>query len=190
MCQQHDHHAAATAALQQEHRSSCTFAPHCDRLASLRQRPNGRLRYDNYAERRVQVALSGFCQRRGRNRCFGRQFESQNNRQLLKGPEITRQALELHPWRLELESCPMSVTLWTPLETWDTFFFLCLNLYLGVASNPVTVIVQELRESRGGRPGLSVLTSLLASVDVKIYWTVLRHWSQLVPNTSTDIWGH
>ena len=29
-------------------------------------------------------------------------------------------------------------------------------------------IVQELCESRGGRPGLSVLTSLLFSVDVKI----------------------
>ena len=32
-----------------------------------------------------------------------------------------------------------------------------------------TLIVQELCESRGGRPGLSVLTSLLVSVDVKIY---------------------
>ena len=32
-----------------------------------------------------------------------------------------------------------------------------------------TIIVQELCESRGGRPGLSVLTSLLVSVDVKIY---------------------
>ena len=30
-------------------------------------------------------------------------------------------------------------------------------------------IVQELCESRGGRPGLSVLTSLLVSVDIKIY---------------------
>ena len=30
-------------------------------------------------------------------------------------------------------------------------------------------IVQDLCESRGGRPGLSVLTSLLVSVDVKIY---------------------
>ena len=30
-------------------------------------------------------------------------------------------------------------------------------------------IVQELCESRGGRPGLSVLASLLVSVDVKIY---------------------
>ena len=30
-------------------------------------------------------------------------------------------------------------------------------------------IVQELCESRGGRPGLSILTSLLVSVDVNIY---------------------
>ena len=30
-------------------------------------------------------------------------------------------------------------------------------------------IVQELCESRSGRPGLSVLTSLLVSVDVKNY---------------------
>ena len=54
----------------------------------------------------------------------------------------------------------------------------------------VVYIVQELCESRGGRPGLSILTSLLVSVDVKIYCTVLRHWSQLVPNMSHDIWGH
>ena len=32
-----------------------------------------------------------------------------------------------------------------------------------------THIVQELCESRGGRPGLSVLMSLLVSVDVKNY---------------------
>ena len=49
-------------------------------------------------------------------------------------------------------------------------------------------MVQELCESRGGRPGLSVLTNLLVSMDVKIYSTRLRHWSQLVPNlTSEDI---
>ena len=30
-------------------------------------------------------------------------------------------------------------------------------------------IVQELRESRGGRPGLSVLMSLMVSVDIKLY---------------------
>ena len=50
--------------------------------------------------------------------------------------------------------------------------------------------VEELCESRGGRPGLSVLTSLAVSVDVKQHWTMLRHWSQFVPNTSTDIRGH
>ena len=33
----------------------------------------------------------------------------------------------------------------------------------------LSVIVQELCESRGGRPGLSILTSLLVSVDIKIY---------------------
>ena len=44
--------------------------------------------------------------------------------------------------------------------------------------------VQELCESRGGRPGLSVLTSLLVSVDVK---ELLNRASQLVPNMSTDI---
>ena len=32
-----------------------------------------------------------------------------------------------------------------------------------------SLIVQELYESRGGRPGLPVLTSLLVSVDVKLY---------------------
>ena len=37
------------------------------------------------------------------------------------------------------------------------------------SSYTVTVIVQELCESRGGLPGLSVLTSLLVSVDVKLY---------------------
>ena len=31
------------------------------------------------------------------------------------------------------------------------------------------VLVQELCESQGGHPGLSVLTSLLVSVDVKLY---------------------
>ena len=51
-------------------------------------------------------------------------------------------------------------------------------------------LVQGLCESRGGRPGLSVLTSLLISVDVGLYWTMLRHWSQLVPNMSTAIRGH
>ena len=67
----------------------------------------------------------------------------------------------------------------------------CLNVTVYSHCCPLLApIVQELCESRGGRPGLSVLTSLLVSVDVKLYWTMLRHWSQLVPNMSTDIWGH
>ena len=39
----------------------------------------------------------------------------------------------------------------------------------GTSSNQTSIIVQELCESRGGRPGLSVLTSLLVSVEVKNY---------------------
>ena len=55
---------------------------------------------------------------------------------------------------------------------------------------PLGVRVQELCQSRGGRPGLSVLMSLTVSVDVKQHLTMLRHWSQFVPNVSTDIRGH
>ena len=44
-----------------------------------------------------------------------------------------------------------------------------LLLILAPAAVIIFLIVQELCESRGGRPGLSVLTSLLVSVDVKNY---------------------
>ena len=67
--------------------------------------------------------------------------------------------------------------------------FLKLSIYTW-GTSVCSSIFQELYESRGGRPGLSVLTSLLVSVDVKIYWTMLRHWSQPVPNMSADIRGH
>ena len=50
--------------------------------------------------------------------------------------------------------------------------------------------IQELCESRGGHSGLPVLMSLTVSVDVKQHWTMLTHWSQVVPNMSTDIRGH
>ena len=53
-----------------------------------------------------------------------------------------------------------------------------------------SVRVQEMCESRGGRPGLSALTSLMVSVDVKLYCTMLTDWSQLVPSMSTDVPGH
>ena len=54
------------------------------------------------------------------------------------------------------------------------------RVYKSCVKQQNVTIVQELCESRGGRPGLSILMSLLVSVDVKIYCTVLRHWSQLV----------
>ena len=41
--------------------------------------------------------------------------------------------------------------------------------YIGVLDYILYFIVQELCESRGGRPGMSVLTSVLVSVDVKLY---------------------
>ena len=63
--------------------------------------------------------------------------------------------------------------------------FMCLNVeynqtgqicscrhavgYITVYTGSPSVIVQELCENRGGRPGLSVLTSHLVSVDVKNY---------------------
>ena len=49
-------------------------------------------------------------------------------------------------------------------------------------------IVQELCESRGGRPGLSVLTSHLVSVDVKLCSRIGLSLSLII--MSTDIRGH
>ena len=43
------------------------------------------------------------------------------------------------------------------------------GIYIQLSGCASENIVQELRESRGGRPGLSVLTSRLVSVDVKNY---------------------
>ena len=62
------------------------------------------------------------------------------------------------------------------------------NVYL----SPIHYVsrVQELCESRGGCPELSVLMSLMVSVDVKQHWTMHMHWSQFVPNMSADIQWH
>ena len=69
------------------------------------------------------------------------------------------------------------------IHTWQTTIkYSYKNTVLCHAYNRV----QELCESWGGRPGLSVLTSLLVSVYVKQYWAMLWHWSQLDPNMSTD----
>ena len=49
------------------------------------------------------------------------------------------------------------------------FFSLFAQFKTTTKSHENYSIVQELCESRGGRPGLSVLTSLTVSVDVKLY---------------------
>ena len=54
---------------------------------------------------------------------------------------------------------------------------------------PIVFIAQELCESRGGRPGLSVLTSLLVSVDVKLFGIGLS-LSLICQLTSEDIEQH
>ena len=55
-------------------------------------------------------------------------------------------------------SCPTHPTALTNIALYNFWAVFCFE-----------TIVQELCESRGGRPGLFVLTSLLISVDVKIY---------------------
>ena len=83
------------------------------------------------------------------------------------------------------KACPVQSAWLIP-----TYIYIYIYVSAPKQMQPWRTIVQELCDSRGGRPGLSVLTSLLVSVDVKLYWTMLRHRSQLVPSMSTDIWGH
>ena len=58
----------------------------------------------------------------------------------------------------------------------------CPNLK-AINNSSMKVRVQELCESRGGRPGLPVLMSLTVSVDVKQHWTL----SLICQPTSKDI---
>ena len=69
-----------------------------------------------------------------------------------------------------------------------TTWYGCIMILL--KNQPSTLIrVQELCESRGGRPGLSALMSLTVSVDVKQHWTMLRHRSQFVSNMLPRTWS-
>ena len=55
-------------------------------------------------------------------------------------------------------------------HTAPVHYFSCVYTMSVVKHVLLSFLVQELCESRGGRPGLSILTSLLpVSVDVKIY---------------------
>ena len=83
--------------------------------------------------------------------------------------------------RTDNRPCKMSPRSFVPLDRLQTrIFYRFTSLaghYEGDTYVPVfrashrtdCTIVEEPCESRGGRPGLSVLTSLLVSVDVKIY---------------------
>ena len=57
----------------------------------------------------------------------------------------------------------------TERECSSLFLVLSPSVFFFLITATLKTIVQELCESRGGRPGLSVLTSLLVSVDVKNY---------------------
>ena len=56
-----------------------------------------------------------------------------------------------------------------PVHTWNKSSLDIKHDMREAGMGVVHTIVQELCESRGGRPGLSVLTSLMVSVDVKRY---------------------
>ena len=74
-------------------------------------------------------------------------------------------------WRLGPASVSLQAFSWTLYQPsypcLDVSTRICRQDVVGLVSGDW--IVQELCESRGGRPGLSVLTSLLVSVDVKNY---------------------
>ena len=65
--------------------------------------------------------------------------------------------------------CPLPVQADTPISGRVSFHTSFSLRVCKAWSHFFLFIVQELCESRGGRPGLSVLTSLLVFVDVKIY---------------------
>ena len=70
-------------------------------------------------------------------------------------------------WKKEVPPAVRTALILVSLESVNAR---CINRpYRPDSFTEVSGIVQELCESRGGRPGLSVLTSLLVSVDVKNY---------------------
>ena len=68
--------------------------------------------------------------------------------------------------------------------------FLCWLLFRYPFHPRVTTVARKKSrsfcQSAGGRLQLNTHTHYVCG----FYWTVLRHWSQLVPNMSNDIWGH
>ena len=77
----------------------------------------------------------------------------------LTGSSLVTQRVYKRTTACHCQLCPSLISLMVSVDVKHHDYLLTLS----------TFIVQELCESRGGRPELSVLTSLLASVDVKIY---------------------
>ena len=94
--------------------------------------------------------------------------------------------VELCCFRVQCSDDPVKGSTW---QITLCTYFAYWSMWIFISGLPSTHSSGAVWESRWPS-GLSVLTSLLVSVDVNLYWTMLRHWSQLVPNTSTDIWGH
>ena len=105
-------------------------------------------------------------------------------------------ASNTRPWGLNVLLIPINyqqATISVNLLTTHRFLLftkcgtseICTQQVTELELHPFQIWVQQLCESQGGCPGLSVLMSLMVSMDVKQYWTVLWHWSQFVPNMST-----
>ena len=72
-------------------------------------------------------------------------------------------------WLVPHETAAVSAQLLCTSYNQAPIYNVTIRSHIYVYRMYVCIIVQELCESRGGRPGLSVLTSLLVSVDVKNY---------------------
>ena len=80
-------------------------------------------------------------------------------------------------WKSTQTACQYTLHLSHTSCSWSSIYIVIIS-----SSTVTSEVSPELCESRGGRPGLPVLMSFTVSVVVKQHWTMLRLWSQFVPN--------
>ena len=68
--------------------------------------------------------------------------------------------------------------------------FLCWLLFRYPFHPRVTTVARKKSRSFCQKCRWQVTAKHAYTLRCGFYWTVLRHWSQLVPNMSNDIWGH
>ena len=68
--------------------------------------------------------------------------------------------------------------------------FLCWLLFRYPFHPSVTTVARKKSRSFCQKCRWQVTAKHAYTLRMWFYWTVLRHWSQLVPNMSNDIWGH